>query len=47
MPIDIRDKAETFRRLHARDGVLVMPNAWDRGSALLLAAAGFEALGNE
>lgn len=44
MPIDLREKAETFRRLHARDGVLVMPNAWDRGSAVLLAAAGFEAL---
>ncbi len=44
MPIDLREKAETFRRLHQRDGVLVMPNAWDRGSALLLAAAGFEAL---
>lgn len=44
MSIDLSEKAETFRRLHERDGVLVMPNAWDRGSALLLAAAGFEAL---
>jgi 2-methylisocitrate lyase-like PEP mutase family enzyme len=37
-------KGEAFRALHARPGAFVMPNAWDRGSALLLAAAGFEAL---
>jgi 2-methylisocitrate lyase-like PEP mutase family enzyme len=32
-----------FRELH-RDGHFVMPNAWDAGSARLLAAAGFPAL---
>ncbi|MGZ0146219.1 isocitrate lyase/PEP mutase family protein [Kribbella sp. WER1] len=32
----------TFRDLHA--GQFVMPNAWDAGSAVLLAAAGFPAI---
>jgi 2-methylisocitrate lyase-like PEP mutase family enzyme len=32
-----------FRELHA-DGIFVMPNPWDIGSARLLAASGFEAL---
>lgn len=32
----------TFRELHA--GRFVMPNAWDAGSAVLLAAAGFPAI---
>lgn len=36
---------ETFMALHARDGGFVMPNAWDGVSALLLADAGFEAIG--
>ncbi len=36
---------ERFRDLHARPEGFVMPNAWDATSALLLAAAGFEALG--
>ncbi|WP_234329509.1 MULTISPECIES: isocitrate lyase/PEP mutase family protein [unclassified Streptomyces] len=31
--------------LHTRDGGLVMPNAWDGLSALMLADAGFEAIG--
>jgi 2-methylisocitrate lyase-like PEP mutase family enzyme len=31
--------------LHTRDGGFVMPNAWDGLSALLLADAGFEAIG--
>ena len=33
-----------FRRLH-EEGTFLMPNAWDTGSALLLEAAGFEAIG--
>ena len=33
-----------FRRLHEA-GTFVMPNAWNAGSALLLEAAGFEAIG--
>ncbi len=33
----------TFARLH-RDGILVMPNAWDVGSARILESLGFEAV---
>jgi 2-methylisocitrate lyase-like PEP mutase family enzyme len=33
-----------FRELHEREGVFVMPNAWDAGSARLLASLGFPAL---
>ena len=33
-----------FRALHRRDGIFVMPNPWDVGSAKLLASMGFEAL---
>ncbi len=36
---------EAFLALHTREGGFVMPNAWDGLSALLLADAGFEALG--
>jgi len=38
--------AERFRDLHAANGCFVMPNAWDVGSARLLAGMGFEALGS-
>ncbi|HEY4465714.1 MAG TPA: isocitrate lyase/phosphoenolpyruvate mutase family protein, partial [Streptosporangiaceae bacterium] len=38
------DKAEHFLSLHRRPAPLLMPNAWDAGSARLLAALGFEAL---
>jgi 2-methylisocitrate lyase-like PEP mutase family enzyme len=38
------DKAEHFLSLHRRPSPLLMPNAWDVGSARLLAALGFEAL---
>lgn len=38
-----REKAETFRALH-EDGVFLIPNPWDAGSAKLLAAVGFPAL---
>ena len=37
------DKRERFRDLH-RDGLFVMPNAWDVGSARLLASVGFQAI---
>ena len=37
-------KGTRFRRLHERDGVFVVPNPWDVGSARVLAALGFEAL---
>ena len=38
--MDVRSR---FRELHA-DGIFVMPNPWDVGSAKLLASLGFEAL---
>ena len=37
------DMCETFRALHA-DGIFVMPNPWDVGSAKRLAGMGFPAL---
>ncbi|WP_112248213.1 isocitrate lyase/PEP mutase family protein [Kribbella monticola] len=36
---------EKFMALHTREGGFVMPNAWDGLSALILAEAGFEAIG--
>jgi 2-methylisocitrate lyase-like PEP mutase family enzyme len=39
------EQYERFRALHERDGGFIMPNAWDGTSALLLKAAGFEAIG--
>jgi 2-methylisocitrate lyase-like PEP mutase family enzyme len=38
------DKAEHFLSLHSGPSPLLMPNAWDAGSARLLAALGFGAL---
>lgn len=38
------DKAKRFRKLHERDGIFVMPNPWDAGTARILAAHDFEAL---
>lgn len=38
------DRGERFRKLHERDRPLVVPNAYDAGTAKLLAALGFEAL---
>jgi 2-methylisocitrate lyase-like PEP mutase family enzyme len=38
-------KAQRFRDLHLADGAFVMPNAWNPGSARVLAAAGFQAIG--
>jgi 2-methylisocitrate lyase-like PEP mutase family enzyme len=37
-------KAEAFRALHARARPFLIPNPWDRGSALILESMGFEAL---
>jgi 2-methylisocitrate lyase-like PEP mutase family enzyme len=37
-------RAETFRALHERPGIFVIPNPWDAGSAKILASLGFEAL---
>jgi 2-methylisocitrate lyase-like PEP mutase family enzyme len=38
------EKAERFLALHHGEQPLLMPNPWDRGSALLLASLGFAAL---
>lgn len=38
------DKAKRFLALHRRGDPLLMPNAWDLGSAAVLASLGFEAL---
>jgi 2-methylisocitrate lyase-like PEP mutase family enzyme len=37
-------KAERFRALHTPGSPLLMPNAWDIGSAALFASLGFEAI---
>ena len=37
-------KATTLKALHEREGIFVIPNPWDAGSAKLLAHLGFEAL---
>ncbi|GAA3117785.1 isocitrate lyase/phosphoenolpyruvate mutase family protein [Planomonospora alba] len=42
--MDLRDKADLFHSLHTRDGVLVLANAWDVASALLVEEAGAEAV---
>jgi 2-methylisocitrate lyase-like PEP mutase family enzyme len=40
-----RERAELFARLHQReDKALILPNAWDAGSARMLEAMGFEAI---
>ena len=38
------DLVERFLALHRPGSPLLMPNPWDRGSALLLQSLGFEAL---
>jgi 2-methylisocitrate lyase-like PEP mutase family enzyme len=38
------EKAERFLRLHRRGEPLIMPNAWDLGSAAVLGWLGFQAL---
>lgn len=39
-----QERGEAFRALHQRDGLFVLPNPWDAGSAKMLAHLGFEAL---
>jgi 2-methylisocitrate lyase-like PEP mutase family enzyme len=39
-----KDKALQFEALHKRDGIFLIPNPWDAGSARMLAGFGFEAL---
>lgn len=46
-PVDkdeLRAKAAAFRKLHLGPEVLMLPNAWDVGSAIVLAQAGFPAI---
>ncbi len=38
------ERARHFRSLHARDRILLLPNAWDAGSARLFAQQGFAAI---
>jgi len=44
MSTTVNDKAYQFRRLHQQPSALLMPNAWDPGSAKLIAGVGYEAL---
>ena len=39
-----RELTEGFRALHAPGPGFIMPNAWDVGSAIVLAEAGFTAI---
>ncbi len=38
-------KAKEFQALHGGETAFLMPNAWDAGSAILLAQTGFKAIG--
>lgn len=40
----LRQKAESFLKLHDRSTILVLPNAWDVASARIFADAGFPAI---
>jgi 2-methylisocitrate lyase-like PEP mutase family enzyme len=42
--VQLQEKTERFRALHAAPGAFVIPNPWDAGSARLLEAMGFTAL---
>lgn len=42
--MDQAEKALTFKQLHEGPGAFVLANAWDTGSARLLAHCGFEAI---
>ena len=44
MPSSGDDRRARFHELHGSGRILLLPNAWDVGSARLLEAAGFEAL---
>ena len=42
--MSVAERRARFHELHAREGIFVMPNPWDAGSARLLESCGFEAL---
>lgn len=44
MPATQTEKALRFRKLHAGPGAFLIANAWDAGSARMLAGLGFQAL---
>jgi len=39
-----KEKAESFKALHEADGMFLLPNPWDVGSAQILAGLGYKAL---
>ena len=39
-----RERGLRFQQLHTADAIFLMPNAWDAGSALMLASLGFPAI---
>ncbi len=45
MSITHKEKTEKFHSMHTKKGCILMPNAWDIGSAKMLVAAGFECIG--
>src|ERR1700687_3873553 len=38
------EKGEKFARSHVEPGIVVLPNAWDAGSAIMMVEAGFPAI---
>ncbi len=40
----LAEKTQAFRELHQRDGLFLLPNAWDAASARLVERAGFPAV---
>lgn len=44
-PTDTSSPCHRFRALHRAPGGFLMPNAWDAGSAIVLAGLGFDAIG--
>src|SRR5262249_26422808 len=45
MPVTQFDKADVFRALHQGPRAFIVANAWDAGSARILAGLGFSAIG--
>ncbi len=42
--MDQQKRVVRFRALHEREGIFIIPNPWDIGTARILASTGFEAL---
>lgn len=43
-PLQQKQKAEAFRALHHTPNILILPNAWDAASAVILEQCGFSAI---